>query len=65
MTFVALLKFENTFRFEVSDNPKILQLELTELQYDSILRSNFNQEVLISFYTSLPVLRFSELRNLI
>jgi hypothetical protein len=40
MTFVAM-----PLSVEVSDGPEILQLELTELQYDSILRSNFIQEV--------------------
>jgi hypothetical protein len=32
--------------------------------YDPILRSSFNQEALITFYTSLPVSQFSELRKL-
>jgi hypothetical protein len=41
-----------------------LQLESTELQYDSILHSSFNQEFLIAFYASLPVSQFSELLKL-
>jgi hypothetical protein len=39
--------FENPFSAEVSDAPQKLQLELIELQYDSILHSSFNQEALI------------------
>jgi hypothetical protein len=43
--------------------PEKLQLELSELQYDSILRSSFNQEALITLYAFLPVYR-SSVRNL-
>jgi hypothetical protein len=46
---------ENPFSVEISDAPEKLQLELTEVQYDSILHSSFNQEALINFYASLPV----------
>jgi hypothetical protein len=38
-----------------------LKLELIELQYDSILHSNFNQ---VGFYASLSVSQFSELCKL-
>jgi hypothetical protein len=55
--------FENPFSVEVSDVPEKLKLELTELQYDSILPRSFNQEALITFYVVLPVSRFYELRN--
>jgi hypothetical protein len=37
------------------DVPEKLQLELIELQYNSILHSSFNQEASITFYASLPV----------
>jgi hypothetical protein len=53
--------FENPFSVEVSDAREKLQVELTELQYDSILHSSFNQETLIIFYASLPVSQFSKL----
>jgi hypothetical protein len=56
--------FENPFSIDVSDALEKLQLELTELQYDTILCSSFNQEALITFYASLPVSRFSELWKL-
>jgi hypothetical protein len=36
-----LCVFENPFFIEVSDTPEKLQLELTELQYDSILHTGF------------------------
>jgi len=39
---------ESPFSVEVSNAPEKLQLELTELQYDSIFHSNFNQEALIT-----------------
>jgi len=35
------------------------------MQYDSFLFSSFNQEDLITFYASVPVPRFSELRKLL
>jgi hypothetical protein len=41
-----------------------LHLELTELQYDSILYSSFNQQALITICASLPISQFSELRKL-
>jgi hypothetical protein len=56
--------FENQFSVEESRPPEKLQLELLELQYDSILRSSFNQEALLTFYASLPVSRLSEFRKL-
>jgi hypothetical protein len=43
----------------ISDEPEKLQLQLTELQYDSILRSSFKQEAWITFYAALPVSWFS------
>jgi hypothetical protein len=48
-----ILIFENPFSIEVSDAPEKLQLELNELQYNSILHSSFNQEALITFFDSL------------
>jgi hypothetical protein len=48
----------------VSDAPEKYELELIELQYDSILRGIFNQEALITFYVYLPVSRFSVLPKL-
>jgi len=36
--------FGNSCSVEVSDNPGKLQLEITEMQYDSIFHSNINQE---------------------
>jgi predicted PolB exonuclease-like 3'-5' exonuclease len=58
----------------VFDNPsplksqmlqKKLKLELIKLQqHDSTLLSSFNQEALITFYASLPLSRFSDLRKL-
>jgi hypothetical protein len=56
--------FENPFSVEVSDAPEKLQLELTKLQYDSILHSSFNHEALITSFASLPVSRLSELCKL-
>jgi hypothetical protein len=40
-----------------------LQLELTELQYDSILQSSFNQEAFITF-ASISVLSVPSAQNL-
>jgi hypothetical protein len=42
----------------VCNAPEKLQPELTELQYDSILYSSFNQEALITFYDTLPVSQY-------
>jgi hypothetical protein len=50
--------FGNLFSSEDSDAP-----ELSELQYDPILCSSFSQKALITFCTSLPLSRFSALRN--
>jgi hypothetical protein len=36
--------FGNPFSFEGSDAPEKLQLELSELQFDSVLHGSFNQE---------------------
>jgi len=55
--------FENIFSVEVRDAPEKLQLELTELQLNSILHSNFNWEALINFYTSLAVSWFTKFIN--
>jgi hypothetical protein len=44
--------FENTFSVQVSVAPEELQLELIELDQDSISRSSFNQELLITFLTT-------------
>jgi len=42
--------FENQFSVEVSDDPQnATQLELTELSYDSVLYSSFNQKAVIMF----------------
>jgi hypothetical protein len=41
---------EKPFSIEVIDASEKLQLEVNELQYDSILHSTFNQEALIIFY---------------
>jgi hypothetical protein len=49
---------DNPFSVEVGDGPEKLQLELTELQHDSVLRCVFTQEVLITFHASLLVSRF-------
>jgi hypothetical protein len=43
------LIFEKLFPVEVSDTPEKLQLELSELQYDSILHSSVNKETVIGF----------------
>jgi hypothetical protein len=40
----------NPFSVEVSNATEKLQTESIELQYDSVLRSSFNQEALIIFY---------------
>jgi hypothetical protein len=48
----------------VSDAPEKLQLELIELQYDSILLRSFKWKVLITFYASLAASWFSELYKL-
>jgi hypothetical protein len=53
--------FENPFSVEVSDTLEKMQLELIELQCNSILYSNFNQEALITFYASLRISWFFEL----
>jgi hypothetical protein len=50
---------ENPFSLEISDASEKLQPKLIELQYDSVLRSSFNQEALITSYTSLPASWFS------
>jgi hypothetical protein len=55
---------EVPFSVEGSDDPVTSQLELAELQCDSILRDSFNQEYFITFYAPLPVSLFSELRKL-
>jgi hypothetical protein len=55
---------ENPISVEISDIPEKMQLELIELQYDSILCSSFNQEASITLYVSLPVFRFFELCTL-
>jgi hypothetical protein len=56
VTFVRT--FENPFSAEVCDAPEKFQREFTELQYDLVLSSDFNQEALIIFYVSLPVSPF-------
>jgi hypothetical protein len=43
---------ESPFSIEVSNTPEKLQLELFELQNDSILHSSFNQEALITIHAS-------------
>jgi hypothetical protein len=53
---------EIPFSVEVSDAPKKKQLEFIELQRDSILLSSFDKDTLSTFYASLPVYRFSEMR---
>jgi hypothetical protein len=53
--------FENSSLVEVSGAPEKLHYELSEMRYESILCSGFSQEALITFYTSLPVFRLSEL----
>jgi hypothetical protein len=58
------LIFENPFSVEVSHTPEEMSLELSELQYDSVLCISFSQEVSVTFYASLPVSRFSELCKL-
>jgi hypothetical protein len=50
--------FENPFALRTSDVPEGQQLELIALQYDSFLRSSFNQESLIALHGSLPVGQF-------
>jgi len=45
--------FEHPFSVQFSDGPETFQLELTELQYDSTLHSNFNQKALITIYFML------------
>jgi hypothetical protein len=55
--------FENPFSIEVSDAPENLQLELTELQYDSILHSSFNQEALITFMKQSKLKFHSRITN--
>jgi thymidylate synthase len=47
--------FENQFSVKGSGTPEKLLPELIELQHVSILHSRFNQDVLITFYASLPV----------
>jgi hypothetical protein len=53
----------HTIFVQVSDAPEKL-IELIELQHGFVLRSSFKQEVLITFYNTLPVSRFSDLRTL-
>jgi hypothetical protein len=55
---------EDPFLVEISDTPEKLQFEVTELQYDTVLRSSFNQEALVTFCASLPVSRFAMLCKL-
>jgi len=38
---INVRNFETPFPVEVSDVPEKLQIELTEMQYDSFLRSNY------------------------
>jgi hypothetical protein len=53
--------FQNPFSVEVSDASEKLNLQLIELQYDSILHCSFNQEALITFMLLYQYLGF--LRN--
>jgi hypothetical protein len=52
--------FEIPFCFVKS----VMQPELNELQFDSILHSSFRQEVLITLYASLHTSQFSEFSKL-
>jgi hypothetical protein len=45
----SLCIFQNPSSLEVSGSKKKFHLELTELQYDTVLRSNVNKEALITF----------------
>jgi hypothetical protein len=65
MTSIALLQIhirnlKTPLPVEVTDAPEILQVEFTNLQYDSILRSYLNQKFLVTLYASFSVSRFSE-----
>jgi hypothetical protein len=67
MTFISMVQIYISLKpvlREVSDAPEKLQIELIELQYDSILHSSFNQEALITFYASLPVSQSSQFHKL-